>query len=68
MVELDAIDDPDLLRKHAKLAMLERKLFRKEAQKLARELAAFKAEKSPEQLELELVRLTEQLAKRTYSP
>lgn len=63
MVALDQIEDPDLLRKHAKLAALERDYFRKQAQKLAQELAALKAEKSPEQLEFELMRQGEQLAK-----
>lgn len=63
MVEFDAIEDPDLLRKHAKLASLERDLYRKEARRLAQELAALRAEKGPQQLEFEAIRMAEQIAK-----
>ncbi len=62
MVDFEQIEDLDLLRKHAKLASLEREYFRKQAQKLARELAEFKAQQSPAQLEFALIRQAEQLA------
>lgn len=63
MVAFDKIEDLDLLRKHAKLATLERDLFKRQAKELAEELARLKGEKSPEQLAFEAMKLAEQLAK-----
>lgn len=63
VIALEDIDDPDLLRKHVRLAILEREYFKQRAKELREELDRLKGLTPAEQLEFQQMKQAEHLAK-----